>query len=101
MSSSEAIRQGLWKQYSKNKNSDIRDKLIVEYSYLVKYIAGRLNIYFGSNVEFDDLVGFGAFGLIDAIDKFDFDKGVKFETYASLRIRGAIIDSISYPVCIC
>jgi len=94
MSSGEAFRQELWKQYSKNKNSDIRDKLITEYSYLVKYIAGRLNIYFGSNVEFDDLVGFGAFGLNDAIDKFDFDKGVKFETYASLRIRGAIIDSI-------
>lgn len=84
----------LWKQYSSTRDASIREKLIIEYSYLVKYIAGRLNIYFGSNVEYDDLVGFGVFGLIDAIDKFDINKGVKFETYASVRIRGAIIDSI-------
>jgi len=61
---------------------------------LVKYIAGRMNIYFASNIEYDDLVSFGVIGLIDAIDKFDINKGVKFETYASLRIRGAIIDSV-------
>lgn len=84
----------LWKQYSETKDPTIREKLILEYSHLVKYVAGRLNIYFGTNVEYDDLVGFGVFGLIDAIDKFDINKGVKFETYASLRIRGSIIDSI-------
>ncbi|MEN8905492.1 MAG: FliA/WhiG family RNA polymerase sigma factor [Clostridiales bacterium] len=84
----------LWHQYAKKKDPLVREKLIMEYSHLIKYIAGRLNIYFGSNVEYDDLVGFGVFGLIDAIDKFDLKKGVKFETYASLRIRGAIIDSI-------
>lgn len=84
----------LWKQYCSTRDASVREKLIIEYSYLVKYIAGRLNIYFGSNVEYDDLVGFGVFGLIDAIDKFDINKGVKFETYASVRIRGAIIDSI-------
>lgn len=84
----------LWKQYSENKDPALREKLILEYAHLIKYIAGRLNIYFGSNVEYDDLIGFGVFGLIDAIDKFDLSKGVKFETYASLRIRGAIIDSI-------
>jgi len=84
----------LWRKYSLSKDADIREKLILEYSHLVKYIAGRLNIYFASSVEYDDLVGFGVFGLIDAIDKFDVSKGVKFETYASLRIRGAIIDSV-------
>jgi RNA polymerase sigma factor for flagellar operon FliA len=84
----------LWKQYSETKNPIIREKLIIHYIYLIKYVAGRLSIHFGSNVEYDDLVGFGSLGLIDAIDKFDFTKGVKFETYASLRIRGAIIDSI-------
>jgi RNA polymerase sigma factor for flagellar operon FliA len=84
----------LWKLYGDTRNPSIREKLIIEYAHLVKYIAGRLNIYFGSNVEYDDLVGFGVFGLIDAIDKFDVNKGVKFETYASVRIRGAIIDSI-------
>lgn len=84
----------LWEKYSKTKSLDIREKLILEYSQLVKYVAGRLSIYFGSHVEYDDLLSFGVFGLIDAIDKFDITKGVKFETYASLRIRGAIIDSI-------
>lgn len=84
----------LWKKYSHSKDPQIREKLILEYSPLIKYIAGRLSIYFGSNVEYDDLVSFGVFGLIDAIEKFDINKGVKFETYASLRIRGAIIDSV-------
>ena len=84
----------LWRQYSNTKDPSVREILILEYSHLIKFIAGRLNIYFGSNVEYDDLVGFGVFGLIDAIDKFDINKGVKFETYASLRIRGSIIDSI-------
>jgi len=84
----------LWKQYAATKDPAIRETLIVENAYLIKYVAGRLNIYFSANLEYDDLVSFGVFGLIDAIDKFDPCKGVKFETYASLRIRGAIIDNI-------
>ncbi len=84
----------LWKQYTETKDPAVKEQLIIEYAYLIKYVAGRLSIYFGSNVEFDDLVGYGAFGLIDAIEKFDISKGVKFETYASFRIRGSIIDSI-------
>ena len=92
--SSESNKPDLWKLYNGNKDPAIREKLIIEYSHLIKFIAGRLNIYFGSNIEYDDLVGFGVFGLIDAIDKFDINKGVKFETYASLRIRGSIIDSV-------
>ena len=87
-------RNELWKQYHDNRDPATREALILEYAHLIKFIAGRLNIYFGSNVEYDDLVSFGVFGLIDAIDKFDMTKGVKFETYASLRIRGSIIDSI-------
>ena len=84
----------LWKVYAETRDPRIREKLILEYLHLVKYIAGRMNIYFASNIEYDDLVSFGVIGLIDAIDKFDINKGVKFETYASLRIRGAIIDSV-------
>lgn len=84
----------LWKRYQDTRDSQVRETLILQYSHLIKFIAGRLNIYFGSNVEYDDLVSFGVFGLIDAIDKYDLSKGVKFETYASLRIRGSIIDSI-------
>jgi RNA polymerase sigma factor for flagellar operon FliA len=84
----------LWEAYIKTKSKEIKDQIIVEYAPLVKIVAGRLNIYLGHNVEYEDLVGYGVFGLIDAIDKFDYEKGVKFETYASLRIRGAILDQI-------
>lgn len=66
----------------------------MEYAPLVKLVAGRLSMYLGYNVEYDDLVSYGIFGLIDAIDKYDYAKEVKFETYASLRIRGAILDQI-------
>ncbi|HOL91806.1 MAG TPA: FliA/WhiG family RNA polymerase sigma factor [Clostridiales bacterium] len=84
----------IWKKYQETRDPALRETLILTYSHLIKYIAGRLNIYFGSNVEYEDLISYGVFGLIDAIDKYDMNKGVKFETYASLRIRGAIIDSI-------
>lgn len=90
----EAERTGLWAEYSKNPSQELRESLILEYAGLVKIVAGRLNMYLGYAVEMDDLVGYGIFGLIDAIDKFDSLKGVKFETYASLRIRGAILDQI-------
>lgn len=90
----EINRQKLWEEYSKNKTPQLTEKLIIEYAGLVKLVAGRLSMYLGYNVEYDDLVGYGTFGLIDAIDKFDYNKGVKFETYASLRIRGAILDQI-------
>ncbi|NLY42487.1 MAG: FliA/WhiG family RNA polymerase sigma factor [Clostridiaceae bacterium] len=94
MSNDISRQMDLWKQYYETKSSAIREKLIIEYSPLVKYVAGRLSIYLGNNVEYEDLLSYGIFGLIDAIDKYDLSKGVKFETYASLRIRGAIIDNI-------
>ena len=84
----------LWADYSKNPAPELREKLILEYAPLVKLVAGRLSMYLGYNVEYDDLVSYGIFGLIDAIDKFDAGKEVKFETYASLRIRGSILDQI-------
>ena len=87
-------RDMLLKAYSVQKTSEVREKLIIEYAELVKIVAGRLNMYLGYTVELDDLTSYGIFGLIDAIDKFDYNKGVKFETYASLRIRGAILDQI-------
>lgn len=87
-------KRKLWIDYAKLKSPEIREKIIIEYASLVKIVAGRLSMYLGYTVEYDDLVGYGTFGLIDAIDKFDYYKGVKFETYASLRIRGAILDQI-------
>ena len=90
----EAGRNRLWDNYARTKLPEIREKLILEYAPLVKLVAGRLSMQLGYNVEYDDLVSYGIFGLIDAIDKFDSMKAVKFETYASLRIRGAILDQI-------
>lgn len=90
----ENSRMKLWRDYARNNSSDLREKLILEYAPLVKTVAGRLSMYLGYNVEYDDLVSYGIFGLIDAIDKYDCMKAVKFETYASLRIRGAILDQI-------
>ena len=84
----------LWKEYEKKPTQEIREQLIIAYAQVVKLVAGRLSMYLGHNVEYDDLVSYGIFGLIDAIDKFDSSKNVKFETYASLRIRGAILDQI-------
>lgn len=89
-----AEREKLWESYSKNRSLALREQIIIEYAPLVKVVAGRLSMYLGNNVEYDDLVGYGVFGLIDAIDKYDRKKDVKFETYASLRIRGSILDQI-------
>ncbi len=90
----ETGRKRLLEEYAKTKSPESREKLIIEYAPLVKVVAGRLSMYLGYNVEYEDLVSYGIFGLIDAIDKFDCFKEVKFETYASLRIRGAILDQI-------
>ena len=87
-------RAKLWENYTKYKTPELREQIIIEYAGLVKIVAGKLGIYLGYNVEYGDLVSYGTFGLIDAIDKFDYDKGVKFETYASLRIRGAVLDQV-------
>lgn len=87
-------REKLWAEYQKSPTPELREKLITEYAPLVKVVAGRLSMYLGYNVEYEDLVSYGIFGLIDAIDKFDLGKDVKFETYASLRIRGSILDQI-------
>ncbi len=79
-------KEKLWEEYQKNPTPKLREQLIIEYAQLVRLVAGRLSMYLGHNVEYDDLVSYGIFGLIDAIDKFNLEKNVKFETYASLRI---------------
>jgi RNA polymerase sigma factor for flagellar operon FliA len=84
----------LWEEYSTNKNSVIRDKLVEHYLSLVKMVAGRVAISLPQYVDKDDLTGNGFLGLIEAIDRYDFSRGIKFETYAVARIRGAILDSL-------
>lgn len=84
----------LWLLYRKTRDPRIRDRFVKQYAPLVKYVAGKIAIGMPHNVEFDDLVGFGVFGLFDAIEKFDPEKHVKFKTYAVTRIRGAVFDEL-------
>ena len=84
----------LWADFKATRSQDLRDKLIVQYSPLVKYVAGRVGVGLPRNVEQADLASFGVFGLIDAIEKFDPERGYKFETYAIARIKGAILDEL-------
>lgn len=84
----------LWHRYKQANDLRAREQLILEYVGLVKYVAGRLAIGLPSSVDVDDLHGYGVFGLMDAIDKYDLDRGIKFESYAISRIRGAMIDGL-------
>jgi len=84
----------LWEEYKLTGSRAARDRLIVHYSPLVKYVAGRVSVGLPQNIEQSDLVSYGIFGLIDAIDKFDTGRNIKFETYAITRIKGAIIDEL-------
>lgn len=86
----------LWINFKEHNIKDAKDELIIQYVALVKIIAGRLFSSYNAHVEFDDLLGYGIIGLIDAIEKFDYKKQIKFETYANIRIRGAIIDQIRH-----
>ncbi|MDR0389167.1 MAG: RNA polymerase sigma factor WhiG [Spirochaetaceae bacterium] len=90
----EQTEEALWIKYRKTRNPEIREGFIKQYAPLVKYVAGKVAVGMPHSVEFDDLVGFGVFGLLDAIDKFDPNKNVKFKTYAVTRIRGAIFDEL-------
>ena len=84
----------LWVEYKATDDPKLRDALIVHYSPLVKYVAGRVAVGLPQNVEQADLMSYGIFGLIDAIEKFDLERGFKFETYAIARVKGAIIDEL-------
>src|SRR5579883_2707061 len=84
----------LWSDYKDTGDRDARDRLILHYSPLVKYVAGRVSVGLPQTIEQADLVSYGIFGLIDAIEKFDPARKIKFETYAIPRIKGAIIDEL-------
>lgn len=86
--------QALWHSFKDNRDAGAREHLILHYSPLVKYVAGRVAVGLPPNIEQADLVSYGIFGLIDAIEKFDLSRAIKFETYAIARIRGAIIDEL-------
>ena len=84
----------LWCAFRSSRDQRIRERLILHYSPLVKYVAGRIGSGLPSSVELSDLVSYGIFGLIDAIEKFEPERAVKFESYAMTRIRGAILDGL-------
>ena len=89
-----AQTDALWAEYKATGERADRDRLILIYAPLVKYVASRVAVGLPHNVEQADLVSYGMFGLIDAIEKFDPERGYKFETYAIARIRGAILDEL-------
>ena len=86
--------EALWERFKESGDADARERLILHYSPLVKYVAGRVGAGLPRSVDQNDLASYGLFGLIDAIDKFDLERGFKFETYAISRIRGAILDEL-------
>lgn len=86
----------LWRRFKGSSDRAAKEELVNRYLHLVKYIAGRLKVNFPPQVEYDDLMSSGIIGLLDAIEKFDPERGLKFETYAMSRIRGAIIDELRH-----
>jgi len=84
----------LWQDYRRSQDQHLRDRLILTYAPLVKFVAGRVGASLPSHVDEQDLVSYGLLGLIGAIERFDPDREIKFETFAMARIRGAIIDEL-------
>ena len=94
VAANEALLRDLWERFKAHGDPVVRERLILHYAPLVKYVAGRVGVGLPANVDQGDLVSYGVFGLIDAIEKFDLERAIKFETYAITRIRGAIIDEL-------
>ncbi len=86
--------QGLWQQYRQERTPELRRRLIEAYAPLARYVVDRLNLRPGPALEYDDLLGQAVVGLIEAVDRFDPSRGVKFETYAYYRVRGAVMDML-------
>ena len=92
---SEEELTALWESYFKAKNNkQIRDALIVQYIYLIRYVVGRIKVTLPSTISVEDIAGYGVEGLINAIERFSIQRNTRFETYALIRIRGAILDRI-------
>jgi RNA polymerase sigma factor for flagellar operon FliA len=84
----------LWRRFGEGRQQRLRDRLVLHYAPLVKYVAGRVGTGLPAHVDMADLIQSGIFGLVDAIEKFEPKRGLKFETYAMQRIRGAILDDL-------
>lgn len=87
----------MWKNYkSQQGNAQLREKLILYYLHLVRYVVSRLPVTLPISIATEDLISYGTMGLMEAVERFDPDRGLKFETYAVTRIRGAIIDQLRF-----
>ncbi len=84
----------LWEQYGQTKSPAIKDRLVVHYAWLVRHVLGRLAVSLPPSLDYGDLAGYGSIALVESIDRFEPERGFKFETYAAVRIKGAILDSI-------
>src|SRR5256714_14240344 len=88
------IIDDIWSEFVVTRHSQLRDELITEYAPLVRFVVSRLGIPPTTLLEADDLISYGMIGLINAIDRFDPSRGVRFEAFATSRIRGAVIDQL-------
>jgi len=88
------LNKKLWEDYKVNNNKEAKDQLILENLELLKKIVGKIYYKYKQHIDYDDIYGYGILGLIDAIERFDYKKGLQFNTYANLRIYGKIIDEI-------
>ncbi len=84
----------LWARFKQRGDAAARDELVVKYMGVVRFVAGRMAMHIPSTIDLDDLVGWGMLGLLDAVEKFDPSQDIKFSTYSTIRIRGAILDEI-------
>jgi RNA polymerase sigma factor for flagellar operon FliA len=88
------LNDAMWHSYIAKHEPEMRERIIVQYAPLVKYVVGRLALNLPTVIDSDDVISYGTIGLIDAVERFDPSRGIKFETYAIARIRGAIIDAL-------
>lgn len=86
--------QSLWDQFQKDRSVENKNKLVLHYLFLVRGIASRLMPLYSAHTNYDDLIGYGVLGLIDAVEKFAPERGIRFDSYASKRIKGEIIDNM-------
>ena len=84
----------LWKQYKETDAQDIRERLILFYAPMIRKVVGRMGLRPDGAIEWEDLLNYGVLGLMDAVERFDPDRGITFETFASLRVRGAVLDAL-------
>ena len=84
----------VWMRYVQARTPEVREQLIMHYVHLVRFVVGRLGIPSTSTLDAEDLMSYGLIGLINALDRFEPDRGIKFEAYATARIRGAVIDQL-------